>query len=162
MAYGNEMQVQLWSAKASVVPNCVVIIRILRDLCRRNPTWNPLSQWALELLVEKSMTSGNQNLSPGDALRRVLECISSGILMPNGPGLLDPCEKVPTDASEDLKSQQREELTSSAQMALRMFAFKKVHKILGLELPTSSARKRHIEAEENDGESAEKKEKKDE
>jgi len=38
---------------------------------------------ALELLVEKSMTSGNQNLSPGEALRRVLECISSGILMPS-------------------------------------------------------------------------------
>ncbi len=121
----------------------MVIIRILRDLCRRNPTWAPLTQWGLELLVERSLSSSNQPLSPGEALRRVLECVSSGVLLPSkilnvffplqlnliyyfffnnscldGCGLYDPCEKDPTDVSDILKNQQREELTSSAQVNL--------------------------------------------
>ena len=37
---------------------------------------------AMELLVEKCVSSGGANMSPGDALRRVFECISSGILLP--------------------------------------------------------------------------------
>jgi hypothetical protein len=35
---------------------------------------------------------------------------------PDGPGLLDPCEKDPTDAMNDLTAQQREDITSSAQV----------------------------------------------
>ena len=70
-------------ARASQVKNCVVIIRILRDLSRRNPTWAPLSQWALELLVEKSLSSCSQVLSTGESLRRVFECVSSGVLLPS-------------------------------------------------------------------------------
>lgn len=37
---------------------------------------------AMELLVEKCVSSGGANMSPGDALRRVFECIASGILLP--------------------------------------------------------------------------------
>lgn len=36
----------------------------------------------MELLVEKAISSAAGPLSPGDALRRVFECISSGILLP--------------------------------------------------------------------------------
>lgn len=36
----------------------------------------------MELLVEKAISSATAPLSPGDALRRVFECISSGILLP--------------------------------------------------------------------------------
>ena len=36
---------------------------------------------AMELLVEKAISSASGPLSPGDALRRVFECISSGILL---------------------------------------------------------------------------------
>jgi len=123
-----------FQARASQVTNCVVIIRILRDLCRRNPTWTPLSQWALELLVEKSLSSSStQTFSTGESLRRVLECVSSGLLLPNGPGLYDTCELEPTDAADVLTSQQREELTASAHMALRLLAFKQIYKILGIE-----------------------------
>ena len=143
-----------------MVPNCVLIIKILRDLCRRNPTWAPLTQWGLELLVEKSLSSATQSLSPGDALRRVLECVSSGVLLPNGPGLFDPCEKEPTDVSEVLKNQQREEITASAQMALRLQAFKQIYKILGIEcINTASAaasrapKKRQHTSDENESQS---------
>lgn len=37
---------------------------------------------AMELLVEKCVSSGGPNMSPGDALRRIFECISSGIILP--------------------------------------------------------------------------------
>ena len=36
----------------------------------------------MELLAEKCVSSGGTNMSPGDALRRVFECIASGILLP--------------------------------------------------------------------------------
>ena len=49
--------------------SCTVVIRILRDLCLRNPTWSPLDCWAIELLVEKVLNSAGVPLSPGDALR---------------------------------------------------------------------------------------------
>uniref|UniRef100_A0A8B9JU83 Zinc finger RNA-binding protein n=1 Tax=Astyanax mexicanus TaxID=7994 RepID=A0A8B9JU83_ASTMX len=70
---------------------------------------------------------------PGDALRRVFECISSGILLPGGPGLVDPCEKNPTDTLGAMEEQQREDITSSAQFALRLLAFRQIHKVLGMD-----------------------------
>lgn len=42
---------------------------------------------AMELLVEKCVSSGGANMSPGDALRRVFESISSGLLLPGNCAL---------------------------------------------------------------------------
>jgi len=72
-------------------------------------------------------------MSPGDALRRVFEALASGILLPGGPGLYDPCEKEPTDAASSLTNQEREDITASAQHALRLIAFRQIHKVLGME-----------------------------
>uniref|UniRef100_A0A8C5EU54 Zinc finger RNA-binding protein n=1 Tax=Gouania willdenowi TaxID=441366 RepID=A0A8C5EU54_GOUWI len=78
---------------------------------------------------------------PGDALRRVFECISSGILLCGGPGLVDPCEKKPVDTLSALGEQQREDITSSAQFALRLLAFRQIHKVLGMDaLPQTNPR----------------------
>jgi zinc finger RNA-binding protein len=70
----------------------------------------------MELLVEKVISSAAQPLSPGDALRRIMEALASGILLPGGPGLLDPCEKDPSDAAGNMLPQQREDITASAQV----------------------------------------------
>lgn len=35
----------------------------------------------MELLVEKAISSASAPLSPGEAMRRVLECIASGIIL---------------------------------------------------------------------------------
>lgn len=67
-------------------------------------------------------------LSPGDCLRRVMEALSTGLLI-NGPGLMDPCEKDPQDALLGLTKQQREDLTVSAQTFLRMIAFRQIYKV---------------------------------
>lgn len=74
----------------------------------------------MELLCEKTLSSSNAVLSPGDGLRRVFEGISSGLLLPGGPGLLDPCEKDPVDAAAYLTAQQREDITASAQVKIMM------------------------------------------
>nr|CAD7588256.1 unnamed protein product [Timema genevievae] len=118
-------------ARATGLPSCVMVIRILRDLCQRVPTWAPLHSWAMELLVEKVISSSGAPLSPGESLRRVLESLASGILLPGGPGLLDPCEKDPVDAAGNMQPQQREDITASAQ----------IHKVLGMDhLPVSKFR----------------------
>lgn len=86
----------------------------------------------MELLVEKVISSvpGQLQLSPGDALRRVMEAVAGGILLPGGPGLGDPCEKDNPDAAAALKTQQREDLTCSAQYALRLIAYRQIHKVI--------------------------------
>ncbi|XP_021939050.1 zinc finger RNA-binding protein-like isoform X2 [Zootermopsis nevadensis] len=88
---------------------------------------------AMELLVEKFISSAGQPLSPGDALRQIMEALASGILLPGGPGLLDPCEKDPSDVAGNMLPQQREDITASAQHALRLIAFRQIHKVLGMD-----------------------------
>ncbi|XP_076857189.1 zinc finger RNA-binding protein isoform X2 [Brachyhypopomus gauderio] len=122
-----------FQARANGLQSCVIVIRILRDLCQRVPTWSAFPSWAMELLVEKAISSASGPMSPGDALRRVFECIASGILLPGGPGLMDPCEKNPTDTLATMEEQQREDTTSSAQFALRLLAFRQIHKVLGMD-----------------------------
>ncbi|XP_038863093.1 zinc finger RNA-binding protein-like isoform X8 [Salvelinus namaycush] len=130
-----------FQARANGLQSCVIVIRILRDLCQRVPTWSAFPSWAMELLVEKAISSASGPLSPGDALRRVFECISSGILLPGGPGLVDPCEKNPTDTLTAMEEQHREDITSSAQFALRLLAFRQIHKVLGMDpLPQMNPR----------------------
>uniref|UniRef100_A0A3P8W5R1 Zinc finger RNA binding protein 2 n=1 Tax=Cynoglossus semilaevis TaxID=244447 RepID=A0A3P8W5R1_CYNSE len=134
-----------FQARANGLQSCVIIIRVLRDLCQRVPTWGKMPSWAMELLVEKVISSAvGPPLSPGEAMRRVLECISTGILLPDGPGLMDPCEKDPTDALETMTIQAREDITASAQHALRLLAFRQIHKVLGMDsLPTTKASARN-------------------
>ncbi|XP_067085616.1 zinc finger RNA-binding protein [Osmerus mordax] len=157
-----------FQARANGLQSCVIIIRVLRDLCQRVPTWGKMPGWAMELLVEKAISSATGPLSPGEAMRRVLECIATGILLPDGPGLLDPCEKDQTDALETLTKQAREDITASAQHALRLLAFRQIHKVLGMEsLPASKAsarnrKRRRDGSDAGEGEGEGKKDKKEE
>lgn len=109
-----------------------MVIRILRDLCQRVQSWQALPQWSMELFVEKVISSAGFPISPGDCLRRIMEALASGFLI-NGPGLLDPCEKDPQDALQELSKQQREDLTVSAQLFLRYMAFRQIFKVLGMD-----------------------------
>uniref|UniRef100_A0A3Q3BGY7 Interleukin enhancer binding factor 3a n=1 Tax=Kryptolebias marmoratus TaxID=37003 RepID=A0A3Q3BGY7_KRYMA len=121
-----------FQAKVSDKISAVVVIRIFRDLCNRVPTWMPLSGWLLELLVEKTVGTAEREMGVGESFRRVLECISSGILSEDSPGIKDPCEREDADVSASLTVQQRENITQSAQLALRLCAFGKMHKVLGM------------------------------
>ncbi|KAF0037812.1 hypothetical protein F2P81_010686 [Scophthalmus maximus] len=131
----------IFSAKVSHLSSAVVVIRIMRDLCNRVPTWMPLSGWPLELLVEKAIGTSERPMGAGESFRRVLECVASGILLQDGPGIKDPCEKDAVDATENLTQQQREDITQSAQLALRLCAFAQMHKVLGRDYKPVKPRK---------------------
>ncbi|XP_071430431.1 spermatid perinuclear RNA-binding protein isoform X4 [Pithys albifrons albifrons] len=82
----------------------------------------------------------NRPLGAGEALRRVMECLASGILLPGGPGLHDPCEREPTDALSYMTVQQKEAITHSAQHALRLSAFGQIYKVLEMDpLPSNKS-----------------------
>ncbi|XP_037106563.1 zinc finger RNA-binding protein isoform X1 [Syngnathus acus] len=159
-----------FQARANGLQSCVIVIRVLRDLCQRVPVWGKVPSWAIELLVEKVISSATGPLSPGEALRRVLESMATGILLPDGSGLLDPCEKHPTDVLERMDLQDREDVTASAQHALRLLAFRQIHQVLGMDsmLATKAAvrnrkRLRDVsDTSEGEGEGEVKKEKKEE
>ncbi|ESN98446.1 hypothetical protein HELRODRAFT_101626 [Helobdella robusta] len=132
---------------------CTVLIRVLIDFCKRIPTWTPMGQWTLELLVERCM-SLDHNVSPAVGLRRVFEIVSSGIFLRDGWGLLDPLNR-PTnraegskddlsnrvDASDHMCTQEKEDVTNSAQHALRLIAHGQIYKVLGIsKLPPPAPR----------------------
>ena len=84
----------------------------------------------LELFVQKIIESSeNMNLGLGDLFRRLMEAVAGGFLLHGSPGLADLCEKDNPDALEYLTDQQREDITNSAQTALRFIAFRQIHKV---------------------------------
>ncbi|KAL4004879.1 forkhead box protein I [Sarotherodon galilaeus] len=127
-----------FQARVNGLKSCVIVLRILRDMCNRHPIWEPLKGWPLELICEKAIATCNRPLGAGEALRRVMECLASGILLPGGPGLHDPCEKEPTNTLTSMTDQQAEDITFSAQHALRLMAFGQIYKVLEMEpLPSN-------------------------
>ncbi|XP_029594647.1 interleukin enhancer-binding factor 3-like isoform X1 [Salmo trutta] len=131
-----------FQAKVNDLKSAAIVIRIMRDLCNRVPTWAPLRGWPLELLCEKAIGTCDRPMGAGESFRRVLECLASGILMADGPGIKDPCEKEKLDAISHLDTQQREDITQSAQHALRLSAFGQLYKVLGMDsLPAREPRR---------------------
>lgn len=71
-------------------------------------------------------------------------------------GLYDPCEKEPQDAIGNMSSQQREDITASAQHALRLIAFRQIHKVLGMEqLPPPKSKGRFARKRRRDNSNGE-------
>jgi len=109
------------------------------------------------LLVEKSILEAGIDIGPGDALRSFFACISSGILLPGGHGLMDPCEKVPTDVTAYLTAHQCEDITASAQQFLRLRIYRQMHKILDFAQFKSSGFKRRRDPDDKPERADEKK-----
>lgn len=59
------------------VANVFALVSSVSSLCSRPQP--------LELICEKAIATCNRPLGPGEALRRVMECIASGILLPGRP-----------------------------------------------------------------------------
>ena len=122
-----------FSAMAAPLPGCVETIRVMKDKARREAVWALLGDWALHLLVERALYSAGYSLSPSKSVLRVMEVVSSGIMLPDGPGLLDPCEREEVDVLEHLSPQQREDVTSAAQTEIRNIHYRKINRTLGME-----------------------------
>jgi len=118
--------------KANRIHCYVITARLLKDFRNRQSDWKPITDWMLELFTQRVLSSSLFPLSPSSALTRVFEALSSGLLLGDGSQLLDPLESHPTDVLQSLTPQQREDITSSAQNALRQIAFKKLPQLLAL------------------------------
>lgn len=120
---------------AMKMPNIIPVIRLCRDLCQRVRTWSILSDWQLNLLIQKSLESAVMPMLPSDGIRRMFSSVSGGVLLRDGLGIADPTEKDNTDALLNFSEQDREDLTASAQHALRLICFGEIHKIIGIHPP---------------------------
>lgn len=128
-----------FEAKAYSLPFCEIVMRIFRELCSRIPTLSRMDIWLLELIVQKCLSTLDSNATAASAVQRVFECIAGGIFLPDNPGVYDPCEREPTDLCTKLTIQEREDMTASAQHALRLLAFQQMHKILDITLDDLSS-----------------------
>ena len=146
-----ELRHSKWfSAMAANLSSCVESIRIMRDKVQRDPVWSKLGGWAMELLVERALFSAGRNLSPSSALMRIMEVVASGLLLPDGQGIKDPCEREETSVFSHMTLQMKEDVTKQAQLELRNIHYRsasvrlqiylsdlfsrKIHLVLGLEL----------------------------
>jgi len=121
-----------FAAMAASLPSCVECIRIMKDLVRRDPVWSSLSDYTIELLVERSLYSAWRPLNPAASLMRVMEVVASGLFMADGSGLKDPCEHENLDVCMTMTLQDREDITRGAQYYLRQMHFRKIWKVLGM------------------------------
>jgi zinc finger RNA-binding protein len=121
-----------YQVKCMPLQNASHTLRILRDIRTRVATWQALDIWTLELIVEKALASVGYAISASDAFLRVFQTFASGVLLNKVTWLTDPCEKEPTDVLATLKFQEREDITASAQHALRLMAFRRLDIILGI------------------------------
>merc|ERR1719431_29432 len=129
-----ELRHSKWfSAVAANLPSCVETVRMMRDKVQRDINWSGLTGWATELLVERALVSADRNLSPSCALMRVMEVVASGLLMPDGQGVQDPCEREEINVFNHLSLQIREDITKQAQLDLRNIHFRNIHLVIGSE-----------------------------
>ena len=69
-----ELRHSKWFAvTAANMPSCVECIRIVKDLSNRDLSWNVLTDWAIELLVERALFTAWMPLNPAASLMRVME-----------------------------------------------------------------------------------------
>lgn len=114
----------------------VILMRLFKGFRKSRPEFASCSTWVIELLVSQVVYTAHEGFSYiGDIFKRVFECLSSGMLMPGAPGIIDPCERKPTDATENMSAQEREDLTAAAQYILRLMAFGQLRDLLGVEVP---------------------------
>ena len=107
------------------------------DLERIWAIWSSLGGWAIELLVERALFSAGRNLSPSSILMRIMEVVAGGLLMPDGQGIKDPCEREDTSVFSHMTLQMREDVTTQAQLDLRNIHYRKLHHVL--DFPSTSS-----------------------
>merc|ERR550534_3092981 len=151
-----ELRHSRWfAARVASLPSCVECIRIMRDLSRRDPVWSCLSEWAIELLVERALYSAWRPLNPAASLMRVMEISASGILLDiedRDESFKDPCEREESATSplNNLTKQEAEDITKSAQYYLRLMHFRQIYKVLGMQMEETDEVKAEAGAEDTE------------
>ena len=81
------------------------------------------------------MTALLQSVLSSDCadLCRIMEVVASGLLLPDGPGIRDPCERETVDVFDHLTVQMKEDITKQAQTDIRNIHYRKIHVLLGMD-----------------------------
>ncbi|CAF1161055.1 unnamed protein product [Rotaria sp. Silwood1] len=105
------------------------LVRCLRYKTKVSTNWKSLSSEAFEILIDYTLSP---SLSAVNAFRRVLEYISGGLVLSNGPGLRMPWVTTDSikDVFENLTNQERNDITQEAQIGLRLMSFGQLTKWL--------------------------------
>lgn len=123
-----------------------VLIRLMRDLCRRFEGFQPLNPWMLDLLAHFVIMNNpsRQALPINLAFRRVFQLLAAGLFLPGSSGITDPCENVHSRVFTSLSLEQQDVCCMTAQTLLRVLAHGGYKHILGLEGNTSIAREMSV------------------
>ena len=101
-----EMRHAKWfDSKSKMNSSLIVIVKILRDLRNRIPTWQAFPVYVVELLCDKALRTVAHEMGPGELLRRFFEILAAGILLPTENGVYDPCEKNNFNAASCINQQ---------------------------------------------------------
>ncbi|ESO01257.1 hypothetical protein HELRODRAFT_174804 [Helobdella robusta] len=114
-----------FESKMYLLNHCEPVFRVLRDLCSNDPTLTVLNIWVMlqQLLFKVLSSSSGAQISISEAVLRFFE---------NGPGLQDPCERVPINLCKQLTMQERENITFKSQEILRFISQKRLYEILNI------------------------------
>ena len=101
-----EMRHAKWfDSKSKMNSSLIIIVKILRDLRNRIPTWQAFPVYVVELLCDKALRTVAHEMGPGEMLRRFFEILAAGILLPTENGVYDPCEKNNFNAASSISQQ---------------------------------------------------------
>ncbi|CAI5438672.1 unnamed protein product [Caenorhabditis angaria] len=150
-----------FAARCLPLKSCQPVLRVFRELRKRSAVWGYLNDHTIELLVEKILSSYPCPLSPADGFKTILEAISVGLVC---TGILyDPCEKEQINIFDSMSEEQKLEVTSTAQTALRLIAFNQMYQVLSMtrlsDIRPSLMRKRQNDDQNGNNEDNNKKEK---
>lgn len=123
-----------------------VLIRLLRDMCKRFAAFAPLSPWMTDLLAHFAIMNNpsRQALPINLAFRRVFQLLAAGLFLPGSAGISDPCENGHLRVHTALTLEQQDVCCMTAQTLLRVLAHGGYKHILGLEGNTSIAREMSV------------------
>ncbi|CAL8071104.1 unnamed protein product [Calicophoron daubneyi] len=98
-----------------------VLTRILKDMSRRFRGFQYLSSWMISLLAYYAVVQNPtyQIISINLAFRRCLQLLAGGLFLPNGAGLVDPCEPGSSRLYTYLSATEQDDLSGTAQTLLR-------------------------------------------
>uniref|UniRef100_A0A914GTU5 DZF domain-containing protein n=1 Tax=Globodera rostochiensis TaxID=31243 RepID=A0A914GTU5_GLORO len=134
MALTEMRRTKFYQVKCAPHASMRSLVKIMRDIRRRVPAWQVLTDWMIELSVEKVLSAGNNTeLGPGAALRALFDAVSSSFILGKGTSLADPCEKLPFDVFAGVSDMARMNIYHSARYAIRQFKINKMDKLLALD-----------------------------
>uniref|UniRef100_A0A183BLI0 DZF domain-containing protein n=1 Tax=Globodera pallida TaxID=36090 RepID=A0A183BLI0_GLOPA len=139
MALTEMRRTRFYQVKCAPHASMRSLVKIIRDIRQRVPAWQVLTDWMVELVVEKVLSADN-DAKLGAVLRALL------VLLAKGTSLADPCEKLPFDVFAGVSDMARKNIYDSARYSIRQIETNKMANLLAMDrspgIPSSPKRKK--------------------